>query len=925
MTTEYMAAPCRSLWSEDEVEVLSNGFLKIKNFDKDDDDVAGEELTVIEQQPLLLQSTARLLRGLYPSLSLQEIHDYEPKTITEPAGAPPTPVNDDDTDEEDDGGDVDMEDAAKVTRAEATDSKEEDDGGDVEMEDVEDTKTETTNSKIPDRYQCYQKLKRLENISTWTNLALQDIQNFRHREGPKQPRTRRDRANLKVQALEHQQQRLLQMRSESNNSNENMNDDVEDDDDDDNNNNDDSAEDEEVENAERSQTIRMVRTINSIRALYPHLLPMLHHKRRNDKQLVIGKTRYKARKKGSMCWLLGAVGFDVATTKALKSLHRDAGVILERFICVDLAQQIVDNGTDSLAADYWTPSNWIFQIQLRCNPDIPSPIDLLSSKLGKSASETLVIAQKCDKICVSHRPADSTDNDQYYQRAVSKLHRRLSNILTRAFHGARLSIYGSCLSNLSLGKGSDVDLSLWLPFADDLKRGFDDGSISADEYSRKMANLVHQANRKLKFMQSEFRGMVAITRARIPVITGTFAYADNPYTEDGSIDFDICFLNDIAVANSGLLREYSLVDPRVRTLMMSVKQWAKEYGINSAKDNHISSYTWMNLVVFYLQCICFLPNLQSPALMEAVGLVPDPQNNYWHFVNNLDTCTLTWDAVRKANIWVMPGELDDVPLPALLYGFFEFYGFRFPWTFAVSIKQGDIVVPKLATRKVCSFFSIEDPFETYDSHCPHDLGTPCSENGSIYIMHCLRDAEGYLRNVLLNEDANEERLWPDAPSLEPEPKMVNTKQKQVWKRFDNADGNPDQGHGNGNQSNRTGSAKKPAQRGRPRRKPGGRAAGGKGKKGPGKQFKDGEGNGSKPAGNGPQGGHSQQQATSKNNQTKQRKSQAGKQQQQQQQGATKKDQPKNNGRQGGKKKSNKSGKGGRVDKHPKETNNGDTS
>ena len=136
----------------------------------------------------------------------------------------------------------------------------------------------------------------------------------------------------------------------------------------------------------------------------------------------------------------------------------------------------------------------------------------------------------------------------------------------------------------------------------------------------------------------------------------------------------------------------------------------------------------MNLVVFYLQCIHFVPNLQSPALMEAVGLVPDPRNNYWHFVNNLDTCTLTWDAVRKANAWVMPSELDELPMPALLYGFFEFYGFRFPWTFAVSIKQGDIVVPKVATRKVCAFYSIEDPFESYDSHCPHDLGTPCSEN-----------------------------------------------------------------------------------------------------------------------------------------------------------------------------------------------------
>jgi hypothetical protein len=463
-------SPRRSLWSEEEVEILPDGFLRMKFFDDE------------EEQPLLLQSTARLLRCLYPTLGLQEIHDYEVKTIIEPAGAPPTPAEDDD----------------------------------VEMEDAD---------GCPAKYQCYQELKRLENIGTLANLALQDIQQFRHRAGTKQSRGRRFRSDVKIQALEKQQQRLLQMRSESNVSN--LSDEMMECEGDD-----DSVD--EKDDVEKSQAIRMVRTVNSIRALYPHLLPMLHHKRRNDKDLVIRKTRYKAKKKGTMCWLLGAVGFDVSTTKAARKLHMDAGIILEGFIAIDLAQRIVDDPMG--CADFWTPSGWIHQLQMRCNPEIPNPIDLLSTKIGKSPEDVLEVALKCDEGSVNQRPAYSTDNDQHYQRAVSKLHRRLSNILTKSFQGARLSVYGSCLSNLSLGAGSDVDLSLWIPAADDLKRGFDDGSIGADEYSRNMTKLVHQANRKLKFMQSEFRNMVAITRARIPVITGTFVFADNPYTEDGSIE-----------------------------------------------------------------------------------------------------------------------------------------------------------------------------------------------------------------------------------------------------------------------------------------------------------------------------------------------------------------------------------------------------
>jgi hypothetical protein len=247
--------------------------------------------------------------------------------------------------------------------------------------------------------------------------------------------------------------------------------------------------------------------------------------------------------------------------------------------------------------------------------------------------------------------------------------------------------------------------------------------------------------------------------------------------------FDICFLNDIAVANSGLVHQYSLVDPRVRELMMTVKQWAKEFQINSAKDNFISSYAWMNLVIFYLQCIGFLPNLQSPSLMEAVGLIPDPQKNYWHSVNSLDTCTLTWDALKHQQAWNMPQEFEEVSIPALLYGFYEFYGFRFPWTFAVSIKQGSIRLPKLSTRKVCCFFSIEDPFETYDSHCPHDLGTPTNESGSDFLITYLRDAESHLFDIISKGDVDEQKLWPDPPIFEPEP-LNCTGNKQIWKRFE---------------------------------------------------------------------------------------------------------------------------------------------
>lgn len=104
--------------------------------------------------------------------------------------------------------------------------------------------------------------------------------------------------------------------------------------------------------------------------------------------------------------------------------------------------------------------------------------------------------------------------------------------------------------------------------------------------------------------------------------------------------FDICFLNDIAVTNSNLLREYSLVDARVREFMLQVKRFCRHHGVNSSPNGTISSYAWNIMCIFYLQCIDFIPNLQDPALMEKVKLKPNPKGNYWHLVDGLETCKL---------------------------------------------------------------------------------------------------------------------------------------------------------------------------------------------------------------------------------------------------------------------------------------------
>jgi len=719
------------LWSEDEIKVSSEGFLLV---------VDPQEHSLDEEQPILLHSTSACLRELYPKREISEIllrSGFE---------------------SEDDGEEtVTTGESASMENPEVVSPADENQKNEVGQPDVAAAKP------IPPQYRIYQRLDRVENLANRTHSALQDIRNFRHRVGG--CRSDYSKGSEKIRALQFQQNHLLRSNSEAN-SEESVTQD---------------GSKNDADKAEEPIVIKLARTINSIRALFPHLLPILNHERLSDKKLVIGKIRYKTRRNGAMCWLLGTESFDSCSMKRVVTAQGDTKHILEAFLGIELAAEISKDPKGS--PSFWSKL-WIENVVKHSNPSLISPLKVLATNSGASEERIEDEGRSCDTIISEREKASSEGLDQQYKKAVRKIHQRLSNVLTSRFHGARLSIYGSCLSNLALGKGSDVDMSLWIPAADSLKKEFDSGRVDAREYDQSMKKMVYQVCRKLSKLKAEFRGMTPITQARIPVISGTYVYAGNPYTEDGSIDFDICFLNDIAVANSNLLRDYSLVDPRVRSLMITVKQWTKEQNINSAKEKCISSYSWMNLVVFYLQCIGFLPNLQCPALMEAAGVVPDREGNYWHSINNLDTCTLKWEDIEGKGLWAMPSEFDGLSLSLLLYGFFEFYASRFPFgTRAVSIKRANVSLSKLAAKKVNSFLSIEDPFETYDSYCPHDLGSPANDYGSAKMMNCLRDAEEYLRMVLCSEKVSEGKLWPKPPFVEPEPTRNNAK-KTGFKRFE---------------------------------------------------------------------------------------------------------------------------------------------
>jgi len=546
--------------------------------------------------------------------------------------------------------------------------------------------------------------------------------------------------------------------------------------------------DDEEEDSSIEATLRLVRTINTIRCTVPHLLCMLSHPRRNDGDLVIHNETLNSHIRGKAKdkrWCFGLNVYGILGERQLYKIKTDiqkmvSGVFtgLENFM---VGGRDLDKTWRTKFPTYVTPSQ--HQNQKTVGLVAPYPLDALFERDIQKSDVILFNATVCDQAVGPRLQQRQYHN--YYQNSIASLHNNLTKIVCRSFPDASLHIYGSCLSDLALGNSSDVDISLHLPAGIEIKQQFAQGHLEASAYEKQIKQFVYKIGQRIRDT-GKGAGIVdveIIVRARVPVIKGKFLYAHNPYTVDGSIHFDLCFLNDIAVVNSSLLREYSLVDPRVKLLMLFVKAWARDGEVNSAADNSLSSYTWMNMVIYYLQCIGIVPNLQDPTLMSQCGVVPNP-NNPFHCVDGLSTAFVTWDQVWRGGHWESPlsdpsySLLKDIPVTALFYGFFDFYLYIFPRaSMAVSIRLGANST-MLKTEFENSRFSrlcIEDPFETFDSHCPHDLGSPCGEFGWNHIQNLMEKTEEGLAKFLCHNPKGGNRqpdavhriytmFWPSKPS-----------------------------------------------------------------------------------------------------------------------------------------------------------------
>jgi len=489
---------------------------------------------------------------------------------------------------------------------------------------------------------------------------------------------------------------------------------------------------------------RTVRTLNSLRVLIGIMRPILDNPRRKDEKLIMedGPSISDSSNGKGHQYLISKNVFSLTASGKVGDIQGAFRRLMCNLFEENIWAKVVEKGENeqySLTAGELVES----LLKQEAHPLAKMCLDLPNINLQAVAKlDTTMV--KCFEI--------QHDEKQYQlQQSINATVDKLEQHIAKKFRGTALTVYGSCLSGLAIEGSHDVDISVHIPELYDLRQSFESGHINGDSYAKKMKNILFTIKRCLESSRSNrFENVFAIHQARVPVVKGIDMDARNPFSEDGRLHFDLCFLNSIAVVNSSLIREYSLFE-NVRVLMLSVKSFAKLNRVASAADGTASSYTWMVLVIFYLQCLGYVPNLQCPNLLEEHDFEVDPTNP-WHAVGGLNTCFLTRDAIRKKNTWKRgcPIVFETSP-SSLLYGFFRFYSGLFPHAAtAVSVRFGDLSLQKASFQNSSKLWRlcIEDPFETCESHICHDLGCHIDEAGQKRISTLLREACGALKELM---------------------------------------------------------------------------------------------------------------------------------------------------------------------------------
>lgn len=165
-------------------------------------------------------------------------------------------------------------------------------------------------------------------------------------------------------------------------------------------------------------------------------------------------------------------------------------------------------------------------------------------------------------------------------------------------------------------------------------------------------------------------------------------------TRPNSIELDLSYDNAVAVCNSKLLSTYAELDERVRALGILIKHWAKMRQIADASQGYLTSYSYIVLLIAYLQRTDppLVPNLQANNI----------RGKYTYYIKGYN-CTFDDNLERYAEMT----KENSLGLGDLLIGFFRYYGYEFDWQNTCVTMQAS----NMGEIRWMTGIAIADPFE----------------------------------------------------------------------------------------------------------------------------------------------------------------------------------------------------------------------
>ncbi|XP_055954187.1 poly(A) RNA polymerase GLD2-like isoform X3 [Argiope bruennichi] len=261
-----------------------------------------------------------------------------------------------------------------------------------------------------------------------------------------------------------------------------------------------------------------------------------------------------------------------------------------------------------------------------------------------------------------------------------ELRDKLHQILRQQFPNCGLYVVGSSMTGLGVSS-SDIDMCLMLT----------DEEVDQQKEAIGILHTIKRLFHKYKFLYD-----IQIIYAKVPILR----FVDG----ESGIEVDLNINNAIGIRNTQLLTSYARIDGRLPPLVVLVKLWARCHDINDAKNNSLSSYSIVLMVIHYLQYRCRPPVL--PCLQQ---IQPDKY--------------LPRSDIRKLKLHEeLPNFISEnqEDLGDLFIGFLKYYSEEFNYReSAMSIRLGGVISREDAAQTTSpknkhghwKYICIEEPFD----------------------------------------------------------------------------------------------------------------------------------------------------------------------------------------------------------------------